>query len=212
MENQPIVRLNFTCNRTWEDMKPVEGGRFCNDCQKKVVDFTNKTNDEIAAYFMGSTTIVCGNFRQSQLAPALPKPIWKRWLSAAAMFVAVFIGVKEASAQKVVQKDSVSNQATNLTSFGGPEAIPQFPGGEVAFQKYLHQNLRPINGATGRVITCFVIEKDGSLSNIRVLKGLNKEADAEAIRVIKASPNWSPGVYNGQPQRKAYTMPINFGK
>ncbi|WP_419801690.1 energy transducer TonB [Mucilaginibacter sp.] len=191
-------------------MQPVESGRFCNDCQKKVVDFTDKTNDEIAAYLMSSTTQVCGRFHNTQLVPALPKPVWKRWLSAAAMFVAVFIGVKEASAQKVIQKDSVSKQATNPTSFGGPEVIPQFPGGEVAFQKYLHQNLRQISGITGRVITVFVIEKDGSLSNIQVLKGLGEEINEEVIRVIKASPKWLPGVYNGQPQRKAYTMPINF--
>lgn len=210
MKNQPIVRLNFTCNRNWENMQPVKGGRFCNDCQKKVVDFTNNTNDEIATYLMNSTTLVCGRFQNTQLAPAPSKPVWKRWLSAAAMFAAVFCGIKEVSAQQVIQKDSVSNQQKNLTSFGGPEVIPHFPGGEVAFQKYLHQNLRPINGATGRVITSFIIEKDGSLSNIRVLKGLNKEADSEAIRVINASPNWLPGVYNGQPQRKAYTMPINF--
>ena len=91
MEN-PIVRLTFT-NRNWEDMKPVAGGRFCNDCQKKVVDFTNKTADEIAAYLMSSTSHVCGRFTASQLAPPSPKTFWKRWLSAAAVF-AVFIGIK----------------------------------------------------------------------------------------------------------------------
>ena len=210
MENQPIVRLNFTCDLDWDDMIAVKDGRFCNDCQKQVVDFTDKTNDEIAAYLLSSTTKVCGRFQNTQLAPAVAKHVWKRWFSAAAMFATVFVGIKEASAQTVVQKDSVSNQLSQLTSFGGPEVIPTFPGGEVAFQNYLHKNLQPIKGTKGRVITAFVVEKDGSLSNIQVLKGLNKEANLEAIRVIKASPKWIPGVYNGQPQRKAYTMPINF--
>ncbi|MEX8548252.1 MAG: energy transducer TonB [Mucilaginibacter sp.] len=211
MENQPIARLNFTCNRKWEEMTPVAGGRFCNSCQKKVVDFTDKTNDEIAAYLMGSTTQVCGRFQQSQLVPAPPKPIWKRWLSAAAMFAAVFMGIKEASAQKVVQTDSVSNQQKNPGSFlGAIEMLPNFPGGEAAFAAYLHKNLRSPKGVKGRVTTAFVVEKDGSLTDIRILKGLNKEADEEAIRVLKESPKWKPGSQLGIVTRTAYTMPITF--
>jgi hypothetical protein len=119
MENQqPIARLSFTCDRNWEDMTAVEGGRFCNDCQKKVIDFTDKTNDEIAAYLMSSTTQVCGKFTNYQLAPSLPKPVWKRWLSAAAMFVTVFIGIKEASAQsKAINDTTRSSHKTNVNTY-----------------------------------------------------------------------------------------------
>ncbi|MGI4022813.1 MAG: energy transducer TonB [Janthinobacterium lividum] len=212
MENQPIVRLKFTCNRNWEDMIAVKDGRFCNDCQKKVIDFTNKTNDEIAAYLMNSNMQVCGRFQNTQLAPTAPKSVWKRWLSAAAMFAAVFMGIKEASAQKAVQADSVANQQNNMTSFGGAEAISVFPGGEKAFSAYLDKNLRQPKGTQGRVITSFVIEKDGSITEIRVLRGLTKEADEEAIRVLKESPKWKPGNQAGILVRIAYTMPINFGR
>jgi TonB family protein len=211
MENRPIVRLNFTCNRHWEDMIPIENGRFCNDCQKKVIDFTDKTNDEIAAYLMSSTTKVCGRFQQSQLA-TFPKPVWKRWLSAAAMFVTVFLGVKEASAQKkVAQPDSVSTRGNGPESFiGAVEKLPEFPGGEKAFGTYLHTNLRQPKGIKGRVITSFVVEKDGSITDIRILRGISKEADEEAIRVLKKSPKWIPGSQVGKVVRVAYTMPINF--
>ncbi|WP_299288617.1 energy transducer TonB [uncultured Mucilaginibacter sp.] len=217
MENQPIVRLNFTCNRNWEDMQPVENGRFCNDCQKKVVDFTDKTNEEIAAYLISSATLVCGRFQNTQLAPAAPKPIWKRWFSTAAMFVAVFIGVKEASAQQQIPiKSADSVKAPTRVVMGEVAVISknaQFPGGEVALRSYLDKNVRSVNNVKGKVVTTFIVEKDGSLTDIKVIEGLSKEADEEAIRVLKESPKWLPMVlYNGVAVRHGYTLPISFSK
>lgn len=230
MENQPIARLSFTCNRNWEDMTVVDNGRFCNDCQKKVVDFTGRTNEEIAAFLMGSTTKVCGRFQNSQLASS-SKPVWKRWFSAAAMFAAVFMGVKEASAQTQTsitniktdslnkvdkgQKDMkdccvVQRKANEPYYFGTVEVLPHFPGGEKAFGEFLNQNLHPPKNVSGHVIASFVVEKDGSLTDIKVLRHLSEEADAEAIRVLKAGPKWQPGMQLGKPVRTAYVMPINF--
>lgn len=217
MENQqPVVRLNFTCDRNWEDMKPVDGGRFCNDCQKKVVDFTGKSNDEILAHLMSSTTQVCGRFQNSQLAPALPKSFWKRWLSAAAMFAAVFIGIKEASAQQ----QSISVKLVDSTASRSPNSIgevlivrndAQFPGGKDALQNYLSTNLRLIKGVHGAVKTTFLVERDGSLADIKIVKGLNDQANEEAIRVLKESPKWVPRIlYNGTAIRQGYNLLISF--
>ena len=210
MESEPTVRLSFTCNRNWEDMIPVTDGRFCNDCQKLVVDFTSKSNDEIAAYLMSSTMKVCGRFQQYQLAPALPKPLWKRWISAVAMFVAVFIGIKEASAQTIVPQDTVSKTDKSVVSFGVPEKLPAFPAGEAAFNDYLHHNIQKPKDVHGRLIASFTVEKDGSLTEIRILRGLTKETDEEVLRVLKASPKWKPSIQNGIIIRAAYTMPISF--
>ncbi len=211
MENQPIARLSFTCDRNWEDMIPVKDGRFCNDCQKKVVDFTDKTNDEIAAYLMSSTTKVCGRFQQSQLVSPLPKPLWKRWFSAAAMFAAVFMGIKEALAQEIVKQDTVSKLENNNVSFGGAGIDPRFPGGEDALKAFLNKNLHATTNVKGRVMVSFVVEKDGSLTGFMVLKGLGKEADVEAIRVLKAMPDWQPAIQSGHVVRVAYVMPVSFG-
>lgn len=217
MENQPNICLNFTCNRNWEDMIPVENGRFCNDCQKKVVDFTNKTNDEIASYLMSSTTKVCGKFQQSQLAPSLPQPVWKSWLSAAAMFATVFMGIKEASAQKTLPTKSVDSVKAPAPFVIGEVVIinrnAQFPGGKEALYDYLNRNIRSIDKVKGNVVTTFIVEKDGSLTDIKISKGLSKEADEEAIRVLKASPKWLPMIlYNNVPSRQGYTLPISFSK
>jgi TonB family protein len=235
---QPIVRLNFTCIRNWEDMIPVENGRFCNDCQKKVIDFTGRTNDEIAAYLMSSTTKVCGRFTGSQLAPAPLKPLWKRWLSTAAMVVAVFIGVKEASAQKAVpsanikrdpQKDYKGDPALEIAddeklknvrkfvehepySFASVEVLPSFPGGDKGFASYIHKNIHVATGTKGRVIVSCVVEKNGTLTNIKVLRGVNTQADQETANAMKKSPRWKPAIKNGKAVSVSYIMPVYINK
>ncbi len=233
MEDQPIVRLNFTCNRNWEDMTVVEGSRFCNDCQKKVVDFADKTNEEITAYLMGSTTVVCGKFKQSQLAPALPKPIWKRWLSAAAMFVAVFIGIKEASAQKpllakgvdsiklanpvvmgevLVVSYHIPTITQKVYAFNEVDAIPSFPAGEKAFMAYLFKNVPSSANADANGIASFVVDKYGNIINITIMKSANTTTDAEAIKAFQNSPKWKPGTKDGEAVAVRLLLPFSFTK
>lgn len=95
------------------------------------------------------------------------------------------------------------------------EEMPSFPGGNGALLKFVSENLRyPTiaveQGIQGRLVLNFVVEKDGSLSNIKVTRKLSPECDAEAIRVIKMSPKWTPGKQNGQPARVRFTFPVLF--
>ena len=99
--------------------------------------------------------------------------------------------------------------------FTSVEQQPVFPGGLEAFYKYLQKNVKyPAvareNNTQGRVIVNFVCEKDGSLTDIKVVRGIGDGCDEEAIRVLKASPKWSPGIQNGRPVRCSYTVPIAF--
>ena len=99
--------------------------------------------------------------------------------------------------------------------FTSVEKSPEFPGGLDAFGKYLGNNIHyPAvareNGTQGRVILQFVVEKDGSLTDIHVVRSLGDGCDDEAIRVLKKSPHWTPGIQNGRPVRCAYTVPIAF--
>ena len=92
---------------------------------------------------------------------------------------------------------------------------PVFPGGESALLSWLSVQLNyPINaqenGISGRVIVGFVIEKDGSISNVQVVKGVDKDLDAEAVRVVKKMPKWSPGKNNGVPVRSFFNLPVAF--
>ncbi|MGI4749455.1 MAG: TonB family protein [Janthinobacterium lividum] len=95
------------------------------------------------------------------------------------------------------------------------EALPTFKGGVSAFGNYLGQNIRYPSGAKdrniqGRVILSFVIERDGSITGIKILKSVSPDIDAEAYRVISESPKWNPGIQHGVPVKVAYTVPINF--
>jgi TonB family protein len=99
--------------------------------------------------------------------------------------------------------------------FTAVEQAPGFPGGYVELNNYLVKNLRyPAkareNKTQGRVIVTFVVEPDGSITNTRVVRGIGYGADEEALRVIKASPKWLPGIQNGRKVRVAYTIPIQF--
>lgn len=103
----------------------------------------------------------------------------------------------------------------NIRDFASVEVLPKFPGGDDAFNKYLSRNIKypPLareNNITGRVIVSFVVEKNGQLTDIKVLRGLGYGTDEEAIRVLKNTPKWSPGEQNGRPVRVQYTIPIFF--
>lgn len=95
------------------------------------------------------------------------------------------------------------------------EVMPEFPGGMVAWSKFLTRNLRypemaRDNNIAGRVVVSFIVEKDGQISNLKVLKGIGGGCDEEAMRVIKKSPFWKPGIQNGRAVRVSYVMPIVF--
>lgn len=99
--------------------------------------------------------------------------------------------------------------------FSAVEQIPEFPGGFNAFGDFLAENIKypeqaRRNKVQGRVIIAFVVEKDGSLTDIRIARGVENDIDQEAVRVIKLSPRWKPGIQRGKPVRVAFALPIAF--
>jgi protein TonB len=99
--------------------------------------------------------------------------------------------------------------------FTAVEKNPEFPGGLGKFGQYLSNNIKyPAvareNGVQGRVFVTFVVEKDGTLTDIKVTRGIGSGCDEEAVRVLKKSPKWTPGIQNGRPVRVQYNVPIAF--
>jgi len=95
------------------------------------------------------------------------------------------------------------------------EDKPQFPGGDQAMMKWLAENIKyPViaqeNGMQGRVICQFVVNKDGSIVDIDVVRSVDPSLDKEAIRVIKSMPKWKPGKQRGKPVRVKFTLPVVF--
>ncbi len=112
--------------------------------------------------------------------------------------------------------DAEVTEDNGIKDFASVEVVPEFPGGgQAAFTKFLSKNYRyPAmareQGVSGRVIMSFVVEKDGSLTDIKVLRDLGFGTGEEAIRLLKSSPRWKPGIQNGRPVRVAYTLPFKL--
>lgn len=128
---------------------------------------------------------------------------------------------------KAVQLSDIMSQATPIEEldpiinpedtviFPVVEFMPEFPGGAVELMNYISRNVRyPAEalaaGIEGRVTTVFIVEKDGTLSNIRVLRGVEPSLDTEALRVIHSMPVWKPGRQGDKPVRSRFTVPVRF--
>ena len=95
------------------------------------------------------------------------------------------------------------------------EQMPMFPGGDAALMKYLSSNIQyptvaAENGVQGRVIVGFVVERDGSITDVNILRGQDPSLDREAMRVVKSMPRWTPGKQNGSAVRVKYQVPVMF--
>ncbi|AMR30550.1 hypothetical protein A0256_03485 [Mucilaginibacter sp. PAMC 26640] len=114
-----------------------------------------------------------------------------------------------------LEKDSSVGDSTKGKVYSAVDTQPTFPGGEAGFAAYLAKNIRYPKAARdnkiqGRVVMGFVVEKDGTLSGIKVIRSVEHSVDAEAIRVLKGSPKWVAGSEKGSKVRVQYAIPINF--
>lgn len=125
------------------------------------------------------------------------------------MSLMAMLGLTTVNAQKTVVAQK------NQQVFDVVEQMPEYPGGMQAMFEYLGQNLKYPGDAKeqkveGRVIAIFVVETDGSISNVEVVRPVFPSLDAEAVRVLSGMPKWKPGMQSGKVVRVKYTVPINF--
>ena len=111
----------------------------------------------------------------------------------------------------VVEEEEESSQQI----FTVVETMPEFPGGQGALLQYLAKSIKyPViaqeNGIQGRVSCSFVVNKDGSIVDAEVIRGVDPSLDKEALHVINSMPKWSPGKQRGKPVRVKYTVPVTF--
>ncbi|HMM12194.1 MAG TPA: energy transducer TonB [Bacteroidales bacterium] len=95
------------------------------------------------------------------------------------------------------------------------ESMPEFPGGQQAMLEFIARNIKypPLareSGIQGRVFVNFVVEPDGSVSNVKVIRGIGGGCDEEAVRVIQSMPKWTPGRQRGKPVRVSFNLPVRF--
>jgi len=112
-------------------------------------------------------------------------------------------------------KEGAGESSNEVVGLSGVDEYPEFTGGAKAWSKYMERNLRYPSRAqedniAGKVFVSFVVEKDGSITDVSVIKGIGFGCDEEAMKVIKKSPLWKPGRNKGVPVRVRYNMAINF--
>lgn len=129
-------------------------------------------------------------------------------------------GVEDVNRDRVV-KEVVEEKPVEKPKEEGPLSVamveqkPSFPGGESAMYKWLQDNIiypaaASEEGVQGKVTVQFIVEKDGSITHVKVVRGKHPALDAEAARVIRKMPRWTPGRNNGQPVRVTYHLPVQF--
>ena len=118
--------------------------------------------------------------------------------------------IEEYVAPEVVDEEVVEQEIFKIV-----EEMPSFPGGEAKLMEYVSKNIKypqiaRETGIQGRVFVNFVVEPDGSVSNVTVLRGIGGGCDEEAMRVVKNMPKWKPGKQRGKAVRVQYMLPVNF--
>ncbi|MDO5315559.1 MAG: energy transducer TonB [bacterium] len=117
--------------------------------------------------------------------------------------------------EEYVAPEAVEEEVVEQEIFKIVEEMPAFPGGEAKLMEYVAKNVKypqiaRETGVQGRVYVNFVVEPDGSVSNVSVLRGIGGGCDEEAIRVVKSMPKWKPGKQRGKAVRVSYMLPVNF--
>lgn len=124
-----------------------------------------------------------------------------------------FQAVKEQVVVKEEPKVEQKHEPEQI--FVAVEQPAEFKGGQAALMKWLSNNVRypeaaQQNGVSGRVIVRFVVEKDGSVSSPSIVRGVDRDLDQEALRVVRKMPKWQAGKNNGQPVRSYFNLPVTF--
>ena len=133
------------------------------------------------------------------------------------VLLAVVFAPAGANAQnkKVKKARTHKDTTTDDKVYDVCEQMPTYEGGDVALLKYLtdsvkYPELAKKHGVQGRVVIGFIVEKDGSLTNVKVLRAVDRALDAEALRVVMGMPKWIPGRQNEQRVRVKYNVPVSF--
>ncbi len=136
-----------------------------------------------------------------------------------AIFLSITLTLSLTAAAQAPQKTAPAAQPRSAQTeeskiFTVVEEAPEFPGGLEALYQFLAANIKypggPDDCVSGKVFVSFVIEKDGTVSDAKVVRKLHPAFDAEALRVVKLMPKWEPGRQDGKPVRVQFNLPINF--
>lgn len=203
------IELSFVCPQNWDNMTICGNGRFCGVCQKTVYDFTDKSQEEYDDIVQKHKGQLCGRFRKAQMTPSVH---FAKVATFAAFSLAV-TGCKVEKLEPIEVSHLVQHQAKEDFIGVIVEQQPEFIGGQIAMFQFLRDNLKWPKDVCGEgtVYVGFVVNFDGSLSDIQIKRGISI-FNEEALRVVKLMSvgMWKGAKQNGKPATVAYTIPIKF--
>jgi protein TonB len=185
--------------------------------EKTVVDVATRTVENIAEDIIPIT--------EQKVKPPPPAPVQQ--------VVRINIVEDDVEVDDNIDIDAEADQNTEVEEYVAPvkqeeeesaeeaqifmvvESMPEFPGGEAALYKFLAENIKypqmaKESGIQGRVFVTFVVERNGKVTDVRVLRGIGGGCDEEAIRVVQNMPSWTPGKQRGKSVRVQYNLPVKF--
>jgi hypothetical protein len=226
------IKLKFSCTADWDSMPVVDGVKSCEHCSKKVYDFTGSKQDEFLRILAENNNNICGRFSTDQMAVNHPiLPAWKKWVSAALVLVGINL-FNKVEAQTKEQQPTVAELAKvnpRVVNIMMGEPIPittmpkgnksllirhdeaaKFPGGISALSSYILKKGKFKEDIIGRMIVSFTVNTDGTLSDYKIIHGLDENEDKEVIDALKSSPKWEPAISNGKAVKSVFILPVTF--
>ena len=128
------------------------------------------------------------------------------------LFSVLFFGVFQITQAQNVTTNTNQTEDNSIHNISGIEVKPEFPGGVQAFYKFIAANYRSpdVAGLQGKIFVSFVVDKDGSLTDIKAVRDIGYGTGLEAVRVFSLSPKWKPAMQNGEAVRCSYLIPITI--
>lgn len=215
------IELSFVCPQNWDNMTICGNGRFCGVCQKTVVDFTDKSQDEYDDIVQKQDGQLCGRFRKVQMTPSVNFAKAAAFAAFSLITTGCEVEKLDSFAPKAISNDKETKPETsdNEIAILGMvvEPQPEFIGGQIAMFEFLKEHIKWPSMCMdacieGTVYVGFEVDINGDLTNINVKRGFHPRFDAEAVRVVQMMSEgmWKGAKQNGKPVRVAYTIPIKF--
>ena len=182
-----------------------------NDGPDPVFIINNVVSSKEEVLKLDQSTIESITVEKHEEGSSTPATVWIKTKGAPELA----IGAWDYEEEKKPELIGVVVKAVPDEPFDVVEQMPEFPGGTPELMKYISTNVKYPKeafekGIQGRVVVQFVVEKDGSINEVKVVKKVNEHLDAEAIRVVNAMPKWKPGKQKGEPVRVKFTLPVTF--
>lgn len=210
------IRFSFPCKEDINEMTSCEQGKHCGSCKRTIVDFRNKSAEELDR-LRETNKQICGIFSEKQVAQGYEN--YRQLVATTVLTLGISVLSANIHAQEEsdpfkfpapVSKDSVSMKNENMLVGVIIDDSPEYPGGMIAMRNFFKENvIYPSDSVEGKVAVSFIVDTLGRTRNIQIRKSLSPLADAEIVRVVGLMV-FKPATHDGKPIESKMSLPFTF--